>query len=77
MKWAGHVECVGNERYYKVFVVKAECNRQLSRSTHRGEDIIKMDLRKIIIWVMDWIYLIQFKDICDVAVHAIMKPWVP
>jgi hypothetical protein len=48
MRWAGHVERMGEERkVYKVLVGKLEGKRALGRPRRRWEDGIRMDLREI------------------------------
>jgi hypothetical protein len=48
MRWAGHVERMGEGRnVYRVLVGKPEGKRPLGRPKHRWEDGIKMDLREI------------------------------
>ena len=45
MRWAGHVERMGERRgIYRGLVGKPEGNRPLGRPRHRWEDNIKMDL---------------------------------
>jgi hypothetical protein len=47
MRWAGHVERVGERRgIYRVSVGKPERKRPLGRLRHRWEDNIKMDLQE-------------------------------
>jgi hypothetical protein len=49
MGWAGNVAHTGEERkVYKVLVRKPEGNRPLGRQRRRWEDMIRMDLRKIV-----------------------------
>jgi hypothetical protein len=56
MRWAGHLERIGEGRgFHKVLVGRLEGRRPLGRSSRRREDDTKMDLREI------WI------DVCDVA----------
>jgi len=48
MRWAGHVERMGERRgAYRVFVGKPEGKRPLERPRLRWEDNIKMDLQKM------------------------------
>jgi hypothetical protein len=48
MRWAGHVERMGEERkVYKVLVGKPEGKSPLGRLRHRWEDGIGMDMREI------------------------------
>jgi hypothetical protein len=56
MRWAGHVERMGEERkVYKVLVGKPEGRRLLGRSRRRWEDGVRMDLREIGLGGVDWI----------------------
>jgi hypothetical protein len=58
MRWAGHVARMGEERkVYKVLVGKPEGKRPLGRPRRRWEDGIRMDLREIGLWGVDWIRL--------------------
>jgi hypothetical protein len=46
MRWAGHVELMGEERnVHRVLRVKPEGKRPLGRPRRRWEDGIRMDLR--------------------------------
>jgi hypothetical protein len=48
MRWAGHVERIGEERdVYRGLVGRPEGKRPLGRPSRRWEDNIKMDLREI------------------------------
>jgi len=48
MRWAGHVERMGEERgMYMVLVVKPEGRRQLGKPRLRWVDIIRMDLQEV------------------------------
>jgi len=48
IRWAGHVECVGEKRcVYMVLVGKPEGKRPLGRPKRRREDNIKMDVQKV------------------------------
>jgi hypothetical protein len=56
MRWVGHVACIGEERkVYKVWVGKPEGKRPLGIPRRRWEDGIRMDVREIGLWGMDWI----------------------
>ena len=46
----------------RVLVGKPEGKRPLGRPMHRWEDNIKMDLKKVRWWGMDWVDLAQEKD---------------
>jgi hypothetical protein len=48
MRWAGHVERMGEDRsVYRVLVGKPEGKRPLGRPKRRWEDNIKMDLQEV------------------------------
>ena len=60
MRWAGHVERMGERRdVYRVLVGKPEGKRQLGRHRYRLENNIKINLQEIEwgCWGMDWINL--------------------
>jgi hypothetical protein len=56
---------------YRILVGKPEENRRLGRPRRRWVDNIKMDLREIGWYGMDWIDLDQDKY------HKLMNLWVP
>jgi hypothetical protein len=65
---------MGEERkVYKVLVRKPEGKRPLGRPRHRWEDGIRMDLREIGLWCVDWIRLAQDKGRWRAAVSAVMN----
>jgi len=47
------------------------------RPRHKWEDNIKMDLREVVYWGMDWIDLAQDRDRWQVLVTAVMNLRVP
>ena len=48
MRWAGHVERMGERRgVYKILVGKPEERRPLGRPRRRWDDNIKMDLQEV------------------------------
>jgi hypothetical protein len=54
---------MGEERkVYKVLVGKPEGKRPSGRPRRRWEDGIRMDLREIGLWCVDWIRLAQDRD---------------
>jgi hypothetical protein len=60
MRWAGHVERMGEGRgVCRVLVGSPESKRPMGRPRRRWEDNIKMDLREIGIDVANWIRLTQ------------------
>jgi hypothetical protein len=65
---------MGEEReVYKVLVGKPEGKGQLGRPRRRWEDGIRMDLREIGLWFVDWIRLSQDRDRWRAVVSAVMN----
>jgi len=63
MRWAGHVERMGEDRgVHRVLVGKPEGKRALGRPRRRGEDNIKMDLQEVGGGRRDWMELAQDRD---------------
>ena len=78
MRWAGHVECMGNRKgVYRVLVGKPEKKRPLGRPWHRFQDNIKMHLQEVGCGGMDWIDLTQDKDRWRAVVNMVMDFQVP
>jgi len=78
MRWAGHVERMGESRgVYRILVGKPEGNRPLVRPRRRWEDNIKMDLQEVGCGGMDWIELVQDRDRWRELVKAVMNLRVP
>jgi hypothetical protein len=60
MRWAGHVERMGEKKnVYRLLVGKLEGKRQRGRPRRRWIDNIKMELLEIELNVVDWIGLAQ------------------
>ena len=58
MRWAGHVERMGERRgIYRGLVGKPEGKRPLGRPMRRWEDTVKMYLLEVGFGSMDWIEL--------------------
>ena len=58
MRWAGHVDCMGERRgIYRVLVGKTEGKKPLGRPGRRWEYNIKMDLQEVGYGGTEWIYL--------------------
>jgi hypothetical protein len=77
VRWAGHVARMGDRRgVYGVFVGKREGKRPLGRPKRRWKDNIKMDLQEVG-WGMDWIDLVQDRDMWLALVNAVMNLRVP
>jgi hypothetical protein len=78
MKWAGHVEGMGEVRgAYNILFGRPEGRRPLGRPRRRWEDNIKMDLREIGFGDMDWINMAQDKDRWRAVVNTVMNLRVP
>jgi hypothetical protein len=74
MKWAGHVECMGEKRNaYKVLVKKREGKRATGRRRRRGKN---MDLRGIRWSSMEQINLAQDRDQRRALVDRAMNLWI-
>jgi hypothetical protein len=78
MRWAGHVERMGEERdAYNNLVGRPEGRRPLGRPRCRWEDNIKMDLREIGFGDVDWIHWAQDRDRWRSLVNTVMNLQVP
>jgi hypothetical protein len=74
MRWAGHVARMGEVRVaYNILVGKPEGRRPLGRPRRRWEDNIKMDLREIGFWDVDWIHLAQDRERWRDLVNTVMN----
>ena len=74
MRWAGHVERMGEERVvYRVLVRKPEGKRPLGRSRSRWVDNIRVDLQEVGCGYVDWIGLAQDRDRWRTLVSAVMN----
>ena len=63
MRWAGHVERMGEGRgVYRVLVGRSEAKRPLGRPRRRWEDNIKMDLQEVGGGCEDWMESAQDRD---------------
>jgi hypothetical protein len=60
-------------KVYKVLVGKPEGKRPLGGPRRRWEDGIRMDLREIGLWSVNWIRLAQDKDRWRAVVSAVMN----
>ena len=78
MRWAGHVERMGEERgVCRVLVGKPEGRSPLGRPRRRWVDNIRTDLQKVGCGYMDWIGLAQGRDRWRTLVSAVMNLRVP
>jgi len=78
MRWAGHVERMGEGRGgYRVLVGKPEGKRPLGRPRRRCGDNIKIDLQEVGCEGTDLIELAQDRDRWRALVNAVMNLWVP
>jgi hypothetical protein len=60
-------------KVYKVLVKKPEGKRALGRPRLRWEDGIRMDIRDIVLWGVDWIRLAQDRNRWKAVVSAMMN----
>jgi hypothetical protein len=78
MRWAGHVARMGAKRNaYRILVGKPEGRRPLGRPRRRLVDNIKMNLRDIGWYGIDWIDVAQDTDQWRALVNTVMKLRVP
>jgi hypothetical protein len=74
MRWAGHVERMGEDRnVYRFLMGKPERKRPLGRRRRRWEDWIRMDLREIGWGSVNWIQLAQDRDRWHALVNMVMN----
>jgi hypothetical protein len=62
---------------YNILVGRPEGRRPLGRPRQRWEDNIKMDLREIGFWDVNWINLAQDRDRWRALVNTVMNLQVP
>jgi hypothetical protein len=78
MKWAGHVERMGERKgAYRALVRKSEGKRPLGKPRRRWQDNIKMDLQELGCGGMDWIDMTQDRDRWRALVKVVMNIRVP
>jgi hypothetical protein len=78
MRWAGHVELMGEERgVHRVLVGKPEGRRPLERPRRRWEDNIMMDLQEVGGGRGDWMEVAQDRDRWRALVSTVKKFRVP
>jgi len=78
MKWAGHVERMGERKCtYRALVGKSEGKRPLGKPMPRWKDNIKMDFQEVGCGGMELIDLTQDKERWPALVKVVMKLRVP
>jgi len=78
MRWAQHVEHMGNRRgACRVLVGRPDVKIPLGRPTHRWVDNIKMDLQEVKWGSVNWVHLSQGRDRWRALVNAVMNPRIP
>jgi hypothetical protein len=78
MRWAGYVGRIGEKRNaYRIFVGNPEGKRPLGSPRLRWVDNIKMDLREIGWYGMDWIDLAQDRDQWRAFVNVVINLRIP
>jgi hypothetical protein len=74
MRWAGHVERIGEKRNaYRLLVGKPEGKRTLGRPRRRWMDNIRMDLGEVRWGAVGWIDLVQDWDRWRALVNAVIS----
>jgi hypothetical protein len=58
---------------YRVLEGKPKGWRPLGKPRHKRDDGIKMDLREIVWWGVEWIHLAQDRDCWWALVNAVMN----
>jgi hypothetical protein len=75
---AGHVARKAEGRgVYRVLVRKSEGRRLLGRPRRRWEDNIRMNLREVGFWCVDWMELVRCRDRWGALVNVAMNLRVP
>jgi hypothetical protein len=78
MRWAGHVECMGEGRgVHRVLVGKPERKRPLGRPRRRWEDNIKRYLQEVGGDCGNWMERAQDRDRWRTLVNTVMNFRVP
>jgi hypothetical protein len=74
MRWAGHVELMGEGKgAYRILVGRPEGRRPLGRPRRRWENSIKMDLQEVGWDVVAWIDMAQDRDSWRALVNEVMN----
>jgi hypothetical protein len=78
MRWVGHVARMGEERgMYRVLVGKPKGKRPLGRPRRRWVYNIRMDLQEMGCGYVDWIGLVEDREMWRTFVSAVMNLRVP
>jgi hypothetical protein len=78
MRWAGHVERIGEKRNaYRLLVGKLEGKRPLGRPRRRWVDNIRMNLGEVGWEDVDWIGLDQDRNRWRAVVNSVLNLRVP
>jgi hypothetical protein len=78
MRWAGHVERMGEKRkVYRLLVGRLEGKRPLGRARRRWVYNIRMDLGEVGWGDVDWIGLAKDRNRWRVLVNAVLNLRVP
>jgi len=74
MRWAGHMERMGEERgVYRVLVGKPEGRKTLGRPRRRWVDNIRTDLQEVGCGYVDWFGLAKDRDRWRTLLSAVMN----
>jgi hypothetical protein len=73
MRWAGHVERVGERGVYMVLMGKPEGQRPLALPRRRWDDDFELNLQEIRMLSVDRVDLAQGEDRRRALVNAMMK----
>jgi hypothetical protein len=58
---------------YKILVGKSEGKRPLGRSRHKWKDNIKMALKEIVLESVDWIHIVQCRNMWLAPVNTVIN----
>jgi hypothetical protein len=74
MRWTGNIARMGEKRNaYRILVEKPEGKRPLGRPRRRWVDNIKMEIRGIGWYGLDWIDLVQDRNQWRALVNTVMN----
>jgi hypothetical protein len=78
MRWAGHVERMGEKRNaYRLLVGKSEGKSPLGRPKRRWVDSIRMDLGEVGWGDVDWLDLVKDRNRLRALVNSVLNLRVP